>query len=271
MTNPSYEYMRRIRREEQAKLLDLRRERAVKALRSLDLHGGSHAMLAQIAYAAHPHVGAWDAESCDHLCNVLIELIGGDHEAVSSNQRHCACGVGGCDRGHESEAVGDLSHDTSSMRQENKTGITDELRKYVSIHETTTTVYATMPPQMEEGPTHKGKKLLAIADKIDAQFERSSERHEVVLQDANNIQLLVECLKPAIADNDKRVVELEAERDELKEDLFKYDRSLTRSEMECRMYLDLLRDATRDYKALRDKLNLVFDMWANATNGGAHE
>lgn len=105
MTNPSLEYMRRIRREEQAKLLDLRRERAVKALRSLDLNGGSHAMLSQIAYAIHPHVGAWDAESCDHLRNVLAELIGGNHEAVSGNQRHCACGVGGCHRGDEQTAL----------------------------------------------------------------------------------------------------------------------------------------------------------------------
>lgn len=69
------------------------------------------------------------------------------------------------------------------MRQESETGITDELHKYVSIHETTTTVYATMPPQMEEEPTHKGKKLLAIADKIDAQFARVCEQQERVLQD----------------------------------------------------------------------------------------
>lgn len=234
MTNPSIEYMRRIRREEQAKLLGLRRERAIKALRSLDLHGGSHTMLSQIAYAIHPHVGAWDEGACDHLRNVLAELIGDAREAKSDAQRHCACSAGGCHGRDESaeveterhEAVcelrklgkcsplahnfrnalaaavavpkdgapyddgelchlicdrlihllgGDLSHDTSHMRQESETEITDELRKYVSIHETTTRVHATMPPQVEEEPTHKGKKLLAIADRIDARFAEYQE------------------------------------------------------------------------------------------------
>lgn len=175
MTNPSHEYMRRIRREEQVKLLDLRRERAAKALRSLDLHGGSHAMLSQIAYAIHPHVGAWDAESCDHLRTVLAELIGGDHEAVSGNQRHCACGVGGCDRGDESEAVGGQSRtcpesEPDVSESDDGMSVTKELRKYVSIHETTTMVYATMPLQIEDKPTPNGDKLLAIADEIDEQF-----------------------------------------------------------------------------------------------------
>lgn len=105
MTNPSLEYMRRIRREERDKLLDMRRERAVKALRSLDLHGGSHAMLSQIAYAIHPHIGAWDEDACDHLRNVLVELIGGDHEAASGAQHACSCGAGGCHRGHEQTAL----------------------------------------------------------------------------------------------------------------------------------------------------------------------
>jgi len=106
MTNPSDEYMRRIRREERAKLLGLRRERVMKALDGLNLHGDSHAMLSQIAYAIHPHVGAWDAESCDHLRTVLAELIGEAREAASGAQSHCACGAGGCHRGDESEVVG---------------------------------------------------------------------------------------------------------------------------------------------------------------------
>ncbi len=426
MTNPSDEYMRRIRREERDKLLDLRRERAVKALRSLDLHGGSHAMLSQIAYAIHPHVGAWDEGACDHLRNVLAELIGGDHEGASDAQHHCACGAGGCDRGHESaeveterqEAVcelrklpnkwdeafdwyhslsraigldinkisyanardrlihllgGDLSHDTNSMRQESETRITDELRKYVSIHETTTTVYATMPPQMEEEPTHKGKKLLAIADKIDAQFARVCEQQERVLQDTidemseerdkarrevvelrkNRYELQRKCdelqakldelerFDPEIAieafgddnkelrkllsraarlladaemDRDENyhlwmdckqkvlqsnitVGELEDECDELQGTIADLNEQLERRKDKCLRYkthidqmqggskrlrkelrgqegtyLDLLRDAAKDYKALLDKLNLVFDMWANATiTKGTHE
>ena len=149
--------------------------------------------------------------------------------------------------------------------------VTSELRKYVSIHETTTTVYATMPPQMEEEPTHKGKKLIAIADRIDAQFARVCEQHEVVLQDANNIQLLAECLKPVIADNDKRVAKLKAKLDFAKYMRYENARCAAVAANKACTYLDLLRDAARDYKALQNKLNLVFGMWVNATNGGTHE
>jgi len=276
MTNPSIEYMRRIRREEQTKLLGLRRERVVKALGAVNLHGDSHAMLSQIAYAIHPHVGAWDEGACLHLRNVLAELIGGACEAKSDAQRHCACGVDRCHSRNESEEVndgmagsgrglredsgdsacgrmdysdvyqevvgypftqydvlgnerhkavcallawepetnystdgmgeihirilyqllnlggammmdgadaakavrdrlihllgGDQSDDSSPMRLENETGITDDLREYVRIHETTTTFYTTMPPQVEDKPTSNGEKLLAIADEIDEQF-----------------------------------------------------------------------------------------------------
>lgn len=377
MTNPSIEYMRRIRREEQTKLLGLRRERVVNALGAVNLHGDSHAMLSQIAYAVHPHVGAWDAESCDHLRNVLIELIGGDHEVASDAQHRCACGAGGCGCGHEQTEVSGQSRtcpESEPCVSESDDGmsITNELRKYVSIHETTTTVYATMPPQMEEGPTHKGKKLLAIADKIDAQFARVCKQQERVLQDTidemseerdkarrevvelrkNHYELQRKCDKlqaklnelerfdPEIAiaafgdDNEElrkllsraarlladagkdrdenyhlwmdckekvlqsniTVGELEEECEDLQGTIADLNEQLERRKAKCLrykthidqmqggskrlrkelsgqegMYLDLLRDATRDYKALRDKLNLVFDMWANATNGGAHE
>lgn len=105
--NPSYEYMRRIRLEEQAKLLDMRRERVVKALDGLTLHGDANAMLTQIAYSVHPHVGAWDAESCDHLRNVLKELIGDAREAASGVESHIPCGASGCHSGNESKEVGD--------------------------------------------------------------------------------------------------------------------------------------------------------------------
>lgn len=155
--NPSVECMERSRAEYKSKLLDMRRERVMKALDGLTLHGDSHAMLSQIAYAVHPHVGAWDEGACLHLRNVLAELIGGDHEAASGAEHRCACGAGGCDRGDESEEVRDTS-------------VTSELREYVRTHETTTMVYATMPPQVEDKPTSNGEKLIAIADKIDKQF-----------------------------------------------------------------------------------------------------
>ena len=108
--NPSYEAMERARREKLASLLQIRREQeireqVVKRLDELHLCGDSHAMLSQIAYAINPYVGAWDAESCDHLRRVLAELIGEAHEAASGAEHRCACGAGGCDLGHEQTAL----------------------------------------------------------------------------------------------------------------------------------------------------------------------
>ena len=121
--NPSYEYMRRIRREEQSKLLGLRRERATKALDGLTLHGDSLAMLSQIAYAIHPHVGAWDAESCDHLRNVLTELIGDACEAASCIESHIPCGASGCHSGDEQKEVADgMAGGSSGMREDSGVG-----------------------------------------------------------------------------------------------------------------------------------------------------
>ena len=279
MTNPSYECMERSRAEYKAKLLDLRRERVVKALGAVNLHGDSHAMLSQIAYSVHPHVGAWDAESCDHLRNVLAELIGeARDEAASGAEHRCSCGAGGCHRGDESEEVGDLS-------------VTSELREYVRIHETATTVYTTMPPQVEDKPTPNGDELLAIADEIDEQFARVCEQQERVLQDTiEQMQGEVEKLQakldelerfdPEIAiaafgdDNEElrkllsRAARLlaDAERDRDKNYHLWMDckknvvqSSVTIEELEeerdecnaeCRMYRNMLNDAVGEYKML---------------------
>ena len=123
--NPSYEAMERARREKRASLLSIGRETVVAQLKELALHGDSHAMLSQVAYAVYPRVGAWDEGACDRLREVLIELIGDAREAESDAQPVCACGAGGCDCGHEQEEIGDesdQSHDTSPMRQESETG-----------------------------------------------------------------------------------------------------------------------------------------------------
>lgn len=429
MTNPSYEYMRRIRREEQAKLLGLRRERAVKALRSLDLHGGSHAMLSQIAYAIHPHVGAWDEGACLHLRNVLIELIGGAREAAPDAQSRCAYGTGGCDRGDESKEVndgmaggsrgmrevhgnssfdnmatshahkeldfgyydvlgnerhkavcelsgisvdklvenydyvdiypefiwalgqaiglrrgagfeaivnrlihllcGDLSHDTNPMRQENETGITDELQVKLGELQAECDRLTAALDELHADPAND-----AICRLERERDELCAERANLLnlLRDARDEYKMLDRMSAETSANfhamRDRVWGLEAERDELQARLdeistqngmlrdkldelstsgatelykllkrtvgdakqiadklnahngmLKESERLRRENAECAadainkacMYLDLLRDAAMDYKELQDRLNLVFGMWVNATNGGTHE
>lgn len=107
MTNPSYQYMEQMKREERAKLLGIRREQVVKSLDGLHLHGDSHAMLSQIAYAVFPRAGAWDESACERLRHVLTELIGDAREAESDTQHVCACGIGDCHSGNESKEVDD--------------------------------------------------------------------------------------------------------------------------------------------------------------------
>jgi len=84
----------------------------------------------------------------------------------------------------------DQSHESSPMRQENETGITDELRKWAST----------------EVPYKYGHQLHAIADRIDAQFKRICWQQEAVLQ--HTIDTMV----------DERD-ELQRERDELRTEL----------------------------------------------------
>lgn len=382
MTNPSIEYMRQIRREEQAKLLDMRRERVVKTLRSLDLHGGSHAMLSQIAYSIHPHVGAWDVESCDHLRNVLAELIGDAREAKSDAQHHCACGAGGCGCGDESaeveterhEAVcelrklgkcsplahnfrdaiaaavavpkdgapyddgelchlicdrlihllgGDQSHDTSPMGLKSETGITDKPdddERYVLDTSKATTIGYEPDGLVVKNGEHEvritngdtiidGISVVAALDEVASgrlpEFARSNPvvvdymqreimelrkvRDELLdlLRDARDEYKMLDRMSAETSANfhamRDRVWGLEAGRDELNtqldnklEQCQRYRRHIDRMQGGSKrlreklreqegMYLDLLRDAARDYKAMQNKLNLVFDMWANAT------
>ena len=116
--------------------------------------------------------------------------------------------------------------------ESNHMTITDELRTYAE--------------ECFPGPHNA---LIAIADRIDEQFARICEQQERVLQDTIG----------EMQDEIDRQKDLRDKNAKVAEDAIHSG---------C-MYFDLLRDAARDYKALQDKLNLVFGMWVSATDGEA--
>lgn len=345
-------------------------------------------MLSRIAKTVYDPIGGWTREACNYLRDQLVDLIGG--ERASDAQRGCAGGAGGCDCRHESEKVDGQSRTCPESgldvsESDDGASITSELREYVCIYETTTTVYTTMPPQTEERPTYRGQRLLAIADRIDEQFARICEQQEKVFQDTiseiqdeierqrgvrdelqvkldesqakldefekfdpeiaiaafgdDNAELRkllsrtakllasaerdrdenyanwMDCkqnvlqsnitvgeltderneLQGIIADLDdqlerrkdkclrykthidqmqggskrlrKELAELQSEYDHVKRMCYENAKYAVDTDEKACMYLNLLRDAARDYKVLLEKLNLVFGMWVSATNG----
>lgn len=130
------------------------RHKAVCELRKLDLHSNS-VTNNQMAIANALGVDFDGGELfSDAMRHRLIHLLGGDQPASSDL------------RGIQK----DRTDDGTCPNDVPTASVTSELREYVCIYETTTTVYATMPLQMEDEPTRNGQRLLAIADRIDAQF-----------------------------------------------------------------------------------------------------
>ena len=289
--NPSYECMRVAREESRAELLEMRRWDVAQRLKSLQLpESGSHDMLSRIAKTVYDPIGGWTREACNYLRDQLVDLIGGERDA----QHGCSGGAGGCDCRHESEEVDGQSRTCPESgldvsESDDGASITSELREYVCIHETMTTVYATMPLQMEDEPTHNGQKLLTIADGIDAHAARLTHDVEMwrdraedmrmerdVLKtkldelDASGATELYRLLKKTIGDAKHIADKLNAHNGMLKESERLRSENAKAAAVAISnacMYLNLLRDAARDYKALQDKLNLVFGMWVSATNG----
>ena len=146
-----------------------------------------------------------DAELDIIMRDRLIHLLGGDQPTameyiqciVREHDRKCLdMELSGAELGQASvEAMSrqaDQSHESSPMRQENETTITDELRKWAS----------TKPPYKH------GKQLHVIADRIDEQFDRICRQHEAVLQS------IVDGAGHRLKDADKKCDELQAKFDE---------------------------------------------------------
>ena len=220
--NGSYAYMRKVRDEhltelERAKEFDrgyqagrqaMDAERYAVALRlmHLPLDGGSHENLSQIARAVYHADFGWTKGACRALRDELVRLMGGDQPSGIDVLR---------EMDEESDADGTSPNDVPTP------SITNELRAWA---------HGLSDPwklSVEEP-------LLAIADRIDEQFDRICWQQEKVLQQTidemvdERDELQVECdrltaaLDELHADPANDVIcRLERERDELQAKLDK--------------------------------------------------
>lgn len=106
------------------------------------------------------------AEAYEMLRDRLIHLLGGDEPTLRELSAELYQAIVGA-----TSMRADQSHESSPMRLENETGITAELRE--KIHENV---------NQELYVVVEADDLYAIADNIDAQFDRICQQQEAVLQ-----------------------------------------------------------------------------------------
>lgn len=152
-------------------VLDNERHKAVRELRKLDLHPNSVMNNQEViadALGVDFKVGELFS---DAMRRRLIHLLGGD-EIVENAENY--------NLGNEPDG------------QNDNATITSELRKWVRIREMETIISTTMPPQMEERPTYSGQRLLAIADRIDEQYEVTQKQIADLERECESLQAMVE-------------------------------------------------------------------------------
>ena len=210
--------------------MDAEHRAVAMRLRALNFADGRcHDSLGEIAHAVYPEYRyVWTHGSA--LRDELVRLMGGVSDDTCGSQCCGACAAGdGRDSGeHEEVEHGRAAHDCGADFRGGGCGgdlymagvrITDELREFVDRN---------WPEILHETKTTKVYVLLAIADRIDAQFDRICQQQEAVLQ-----SIIDEVIEERKSDR-LRIEKLERQRDEARQ--------------ECADLLDLLRDAVVDFK-----------------------
>lgn len=214
-------------------VLNNERHKAVCELQKMDgcsllAHNFRDALAAAISV---PRDGASydDKELCHLICDRLIHLLGGDQIVRNAENYNLE---------DEPEVQNNKNGDFCKL--DNVT-ITDELRKWAKSCTVRDMVLTTYPEQHAVHGTLE--QLIAIADRIDAQFARICEQQEQVLQDTKIVmQDEIDRIKIVMQNEVDRQKDLRDENAKVAEDAI---------HSSC-MYFDLLRDAARDYKRLHD-------------------
>lgn len=164
----------------------------------------------------------------------------------------------------------DQSHDSSPMRQENETRITDELREF-----------ATDPLLGYASQELHVERITAIADRIDEQFDRSCEQQEKVLQDTIDemTELREHDAEYALAERDvlqekcdRLKAKVEHQREQLAVYATTYDfdaiRALKRDRNEHKHRAD---NAVGHVKSLERRLDAAHETYCALLNDAARE